>query len=152
MMDIKLDDLRGSEIARLLSDHLESISGTAPPESQHTLDLDSLRAPDITFWSVWDENTLAGCGALKKLDDQHAEIKSMKTADRFLNRGVATVLLAHIIQYATNQNYQRLSLETGSMEYFKPARHLYARFDFEPCPPFAGYIEDINSVYMTRLL
>ena len=151
-MEIKIDDLNGSDIAELLQAHLQSMSEISPPESMHALNIDALRQPDITFWSVWEGEQLVGCGALKELDAQHAEIKSMRTASAHLRKGVASRLLQHIIDEAKRRNYRRLSLETGSMESFEPAQRLYARFGFRNCGPFADYIEDPNSVFMTREL
>lgn len=149
-MEIKLDDLNGSEIAKLLAEHLECMAEVSPPESRHALNLDGLRQPGITCWSVWHGAELAGCGALKQLDAAHAEIKSMRTAKAYLRKGVASLLLQHIIAEARRRGYRKLSLETGSMDYFEPARRLYRKFGFKGCPPFADYIEDPNSVFMTR--
>jgi putative acetyltransferase len=149
-MNIKLDDLKGPEIAALLEEHLLSMKSVSPPESKHALDLEGLRRPEIAFWTVWEGNQLAGCGALQELNAQHAEIKSMRTSSAFLRKGVATRLLSHIVDEAKRRNYQRLSLETGAMEYFEPARRLYANFGFAKCEPFANYVDDPHSVLMTR--
>jgi len=151
-MDIKIDNLQGSEIAELLSEHLRDMYLTSPPESVHALDLERLRKSDITFWTIWQDNNLAGCGALKQLDIHHAEIKSMRTSLSFRRKGVATKLLAYIIAEAKQRNYLVLSLETGPMEYFSPARKLYESFGFEYCAPFADYVEDPNSVFMSKRL
>ncbi len=151
-MRIIVDDLSGPEIAGLLEEHLADMRRVSPPESVHALDLDGLRKPEVTFWTVWDGGTLAGCGALKELDPRHGEIKSMRTAADYQMRGVASLLLGHLIEEARRRGYRRLSLETGSMTFFEPARRLYARFGFRTCEPFAGYREDPNSVYMTREL
>lgn len=151
-MNIKIDDLNGSEIHQLLQEHLQSMSLLSPPESTHALDIEALRQPDITFWTVWENGELLGCGALKELDSQHAEIKSMRTSPSHLRRGVARHLLKHILAEATRRGYRRLSLETGSMEAFEPARQLYANFGFTYCEPFADYVEDPYSVFMTREL
>jgi putative acetyltransferase len=151
-MDIRVDDLSGPEIAALLAEHLRSMYLHSPPESVHALDMERLRAPDITMWTVWEERELLGCGALKELDRDHGEIKSMRTATRHLRRGVASALMRHILGEARRRSYRRLSLETGSMAAFAPARELYRRFGFEPCGPFGEYIEDPNSVFMTREL
>jgi putative acetyltransferase len=151
-MKIKIDDLRGPEIAELLTEHLRCMADVSPPESRHALNLDELRKPDITFWTAWDENELAGCGALKELDRAHGEIKSMRTAAAHLRKGVASMLLQHIISEAARRGYLRLSLETGSMPYFAPAHRLYRKFGFRICPPFGGYVEDPNSLFMTREL
>lgn len=151
-MVIKIDDLSGPEIAGLLSEHLRCMAEVSPPESRHALNLDELRAPDITFWSAWQGNELAGCGALKELNAEHGEIKSMRTARAHLRKGVASLLLERIVLEAKRRAYRRLSLETGSMAYFEPARRLYGKFGFRSCPPFGGYRKDPNSVFMTREL
>ena len=151
-MKIKIDDLSGPEIQQLLREHLENMAENSPPESRHALDLEQLRQPDITFWTVWDGAELLGCGALKELSADHGEIKSMRTATAHLRKGVATMLLDHIISEAKRRGYCRLSLETGSMQYFEPAHRLYYKFGFRKCAPFAGYTDDPNSVFMTREL
>jgi putative acetyltransferase len=151
-MDIRLDDLRGPEIAALLQEHLRDMHRVSPPESVHALDLESLRKPDITFWTMWDAGILVGCGALKELDPQHAEIKSMRTASSHRRQGVAKQLLQHLLAEAKQRGYTRVSLETGSMEFFLPARALYASFGFAQCAPFANYSADPNSVFMTKEL
>ncbi|HWV15204.1 MAG TPA: GNAT family N-acetyltransferase [Cellvibrio sp.] len=151
-MNIVIDDLTGSEIAALLQEHLQEMYAASPAESVHALDLDELRQPDITFWSIWQGDKLAGCVALKELDKGHAEIKSMRTASAFRRKGVAAQLLSHLIAEAKQRNYQRLSLETGPTENFAAARKLYERFGFGYCPPFADYREDPYSVFMDKLL
>jgi putative acetyltransferase len=148
-MLIRKDNLQGPEIARLLRAHLENAAEHSPPESIHALNLDALRAPEITFWTAWEGRDLLGCGALKELDANHGEIKSMHTTERHRRRGVAAGMLRHIIQEARRRSYQRLSLETGSMDGFAPARALYARFGFETCGPFADYVVDSHSTFMT---
>ena len=149
---IRVDDLQGPEIAALLEEHIGDMRAISPPESKHALDLAGLRAPDITFWTLWEDSLLAGCGALKELDAQHGEIKSMRTATGFRRRGVGEAVLQHILEEARRRGYTRLSLETGSMPYFAPARGLYLRFGFEVCEPFAQYELDPNSVFMTRVI
>lgn len=148
-MDIRIDDLQGSEIIALLREHKADLALHSPPESCHALDLDGLRRPEVTFWSVWEAAGLLGCGALKELDAAHGEIKSMRTVRGHARRGVATRLMRRILQEARCRGYRRLSLETGSMEVFEPARALYERFGFEPCGPFADYVEDPYSLFMT---
>ena len=151
-MQIRVDDLRGPEIAALLEGHMSDMRRWSPPESIHALDLERLRAPNIRFWTVWEGAELLGCGALKQLDARHGEIKSMRTAEQHRRRGVAARLLAHILAEARSHGYRRLSLETGSMAAFAPARELYARHGFAPCPPFGDYKPDVNSVCMTMEL
>lgn len=151
-MDIRLDDLKGSEIAELIGDHLNSMTLHSPPESIHALDVEKLRQPDITFWSAWEGTELLGCAALKELDPQHGEVKSMKTSPQHLRKGVAKQLLEHLIKEAKYRGYKRISLETGSMEAFEAAKTLYIKFGFTYCGPFADYKEDPNSVFMTKEL
>jgi len=152
LVELRIDDLRGPEIARLLEEHLRSMRRLSPPESVHALDLEGLRRPEVTFWTAWQGAELLGCGALKELDARHGEIKSMRTASAHLRKGVASGILRHIVQEAARRSYGRLSLETGSMAAFAPARGLYARFGFVPCGPFADYTDDPNSFYMTKEL
>ncbi len=151
-MQIKLDDLRGPEIAALLQEHLDDMAEHSPPESVHALDLEALRQPDISFWTVWEDEQLAGCGALREIDDSHGEIKSMRTAQNFRRCGVGATLLCHILDEAKHRGYQRLSLETGSMAAFEPARQLYRHYGFKTCEPFADYKLDPNSYYMSLKL
>ena len=148
-MHIRVDDLSGPEIAALLEAHLQLMRDTSPPESVHALDLEGLRRPEITFWTLWDGDQLLGCGALKDLGEGHGEVKSMHTARAARGRGVARRLVEHIISEARARGYRRLSLETGSMAAFAPARGLYAGFGFDYCEPFADYVVDPNSVFMT---
>ncbi|MBA3961702.1 MAG: GNAT family N-acetyltransferase [Chthoniobacterales bacterium] len=151
-ISIKMDNLRGPEIAALLEEHLEDMIAASPPESRHVLDLEGLRRPDISFWCAWQGPTLLGCGALKELDARHAEIKSMRTARNQRGKGVGTRILERLIAEARRRDYRRLSLETGSMEFFAPARRLYGKFGFALCAPFASYKNDPNSVFMTMEL
>jgi putative acetyltransferase len=148
-MRITIDDLSGNEIAEFLEEHINDMKETSPPESKHALDLEDLRQPEITFWTVWDNQVLLGCGALKELNPEHAEIKSMRTSSLARQKGIASKLLQHMLTEAGKRNYRRLSLETGSMPFFEPARKLYARFGFKYCAPFANYKADPNSVFMT---
>lgn len=149
---LTVDDLGGPEIRALLEEHLANMRAISPPESVHALDLDALRQPEITFWTAWFGDDLAGCGALKGLDPAHGEIKSMRTASRHRNRGVARAVLAHILSVARSRQLERLSLETGAQPAFEPARRLYASFGFTSCGPFGDYREDPNSVFMTLTL
>ncbi|HZN72859.1 MAG TPA: GNAT family N-acetyltransferase, partial [Micromonosporaceae bacterium] len=149
---IVVDDLSGSQIAEFLAEHIQQMRSVTPLESTFALDLAGLRQPGITFWSVLDGDTLVGCGALKRLDDGHAELKSMRTAPARTRSGIASLLLAHIISEARRMGYARLSLETGSAEFFAPARRLYEKFGFEYCEPFADYQPGPHNVFLTRVL
>jgi putative acetyltransferase len=151
-MRIVLDDLAGPEIAALLAAHLDGMHRHSPPERVHALHLDALRSPDITFWTAWDDTGLLGCAALRELDDRHGEIKSMRTADVHLRKGVAARLLEHLIAEAGRRRYTRLSLETGSGAAFEPAHALYRKYGFEYCGPFDGYTDDPFSRFMTLAL
>ena len=151
-MRIAVDDLSGPEIAEFLAGHVQEMRSVSPPESKHALDLDALRAPEITFWSVWDAGLIVGCGALKRLDAAHAELKSMRTAPAVKRSGIASLLLTHIIAEAAAMGFARMSLETGSAAFFEPARKLYEKFGFQYCEPFADYIADPFSVFMEKLL
>jgi putative acetyltransferase len=148
-MRILQDDLSGPAIAEFIAAHLTEMRSLTPPQSKHALDLDALRHPTITFWSVYDDTTLVACGALKELTTTHAEIKSMRTAPTHHRQGLASALLRHLITEATLRGYTRLSLETGSATFFAPARALYTKHGFQACNPFANYKPDPNSVFMT---
>lgn len=149
---IVIDDLSGPAIAEFLAAHVQEMRSVTPLESKHALDLDGLRKPGITFWTVHDGETLIGSGAIKALDADHAEVKSMRTAPARKRSGVASALLEHMICAAQKMGFSRLSLETGSADFFLPARRLYEKFGFEYCGPFADYQDDPNSVFMTRAL
>ena len=151
-MEIKADDLTGPQIAALLHEHLASMYLHSPPESVHALPIEKLRSEDVTFWSVWENDELLGCGALKQLDPLHGEVKSMRTAGKHLRKGVARAMVDHIIRESRRRGYRRLSLETGSVAAFEPARKLYERAGFTACAPFADYTDDPNSVFMTMEL
>ena len=149
MFKIKLDDLSGEEVFALLQEHLEDMKATSPPESKHALDLDGLKDSSVKFWTIWDGKELAGCGAFKILDSENAEIKSMRTSNDYQNKGVASKLLIHIIEQAKVIGLKKLSLETGSMDYFVPAHGLYKKHGFSFCGPFSNYKEDPNSKFMS---
>ena len=151
-LQIRPDDLSGPQIRAMLEEHLQHMRSIGPPESVHALELDELRAPDLSFWCAWRGEQLAGCGALKRLDAGHAEIKSMRTAAAARRSGVAAAMLAHLIEQAKARGLRQLSLETGSMIEFEPARQLYQRFGFVDCEPFADYLPDPASVFMTLRL
>ncbi len=149
-MIIKIDDLQGKGVIELLQEHHQDMLNHSPPESVHALDVVSLLASDVTFWSAWVEGELAGCGALKHLSSVHGEIKSMRTSQAFRRQGVAARLLEFILNEAKRRDYKQMSLETGSMDFFLPARNMYEKFGFQYCKPFADYVEDKHSVFMTK--
>jgi len=149
-VEIRVDDLTDPRIAVFLEEHIKDMRSVSPPESKHALDLEGLKQPEITFWSVWQGSELIGCGALKRLDHEHAELKSMRTAIGQRRKGLGALILKFIMDEARSRGYRRMSLETGSMTFFKPARGLYLSYGFVPCLPFADYKPDPNSVFMTR--
>ena len=152
-MLIRLDDLTGAEIRGLLEEHLRHMHELSPAESVHALDLEGLRKPEISFWTVWSGDALLGCGALKELDAAHGEIKSMRTATAHRRKGVGRAILQHILTVARQRRYARVSLETGAAAAFTPARRLYESFGFAYCGPFADYpVDDPNSAFMTLAL
>ncbi|GAA0801535.1 GNAT family N-acetyltransferase [Spirilliplanes yamanashiensis] len=151
-MRIVVDDLSGPGIAAFLDGHVRQMREITPPESKHALDLDGLRRPEITFWSVLDGDAIVGCGALKRLDAGHGEIKSMRTAPERRRAGIGALLVGHIVEQARGLGLIRLSLETGSDDFFAPARRLYERFGFAYCEPFGDYRASPHNVFMTRTL
>ena len=148
-MEIRLGGLETPQVAELLAEHLDEMRRYSPPESVHALDLERLRTPDLTFWSLWDGAEVLGCAALRELDATHGELKSMRTAAAHRRRGVAAALLDHVVAEARRRGYRRLSLETGSPAEFAPARAMYAAFGFTSCGPFGPYLDDEFSVFMT---
>ena len=148
-MIIKIDDVTSKEVLGLLEEHHKDMLLHSPPESIHALDVTSLQGDDVTFWSAWIDEKLAGCGALKILTTSHAEIKSMRTSHNHRRKGVAAELLQFILNYAVGKGYSQISLETGSMDAFLPARKMYEKYGFKYCQPFADYVEDAHSVFMT---
>ena len=149
MLVIREGGLDDPRVVELLHLHLRLAREQTAPGSAHALDLSALRAPGVSFWSAWDGDTLAGVGALKTLSADHGEVKAMHTAASMRRRGVAAAILRHIVGEARSRGMSRLSLETGSWPYFAPARALYARHGFVECEPFADYVPDRNSVFMT---
>jgi putative acetyltransferase len=147
--EISVDDPRVPDVRALLAIHLEFARAPTPPEDAHALDVEDLLDPAVTFFSHRVEGTLLAVGALKQLSPHHAEIKSMHTAEAARGRGLGRMMVAHLIAVARDRGYLRLSLETGSMAEFAPARALYASAGFQRCEPFADYRESPNSTYMT---
>ena len=148
-MQIAVDDPSLPEVRELLEEHLRNMYELSPPESVHALDVGKLQESDVTFWTVRDGPILLGCGALKEIDSEHGEIKSMRTPLSLRRRGAGRAVLTHIIAVARERGYRRLSLETGSIEAFVPAQRLYESFGFRRCEPFGDYRPDPNSVFMT---
>ena len=148
-MNITEGGLDAPDVIALLGEHLQGMASHSPPESIHALDVEGLKAADITFWTLRDGNELLGCIALKQLDDRHGEIKSMRTASRHLRKGVGAALLIHVIDEAKRRSYDWLNLETGSGPGFEAAHALYRKFGFVECGPFADYREDPFSRFMT---
>jgi putative acetyltransferase len=147
---VDVDDPARPDVFALLEEHLRNMRELSPPESVHALDVTGLQQPDVTFFAVRDgEGTLLGCGALKELDPRHGEVKSMRTPQSARRLGAGRAVLGRIVQVARRRDYRRLSLETGSMDAFRPAWRLYESFGFRPCGPFADYVPDPNSVFMT---
>jgi putative acetyltransferase len=151
-MRVELDDPERPDVYALLEEHLRNMYQLSPPESVHALDVSRLKGPSITFWSVRDGDTLLGCGALKEIDPEHGEVKSMRTPQALRRRGAGRAVLIHILDEARRRGYKRLSLETGSMDAFLPAQKLYESFGFTYCGPFADYKPDPYSVFMTLRL
>jgi putative acetyltransferase len=148
-MHITSGDLNDLRVIDMLHHHLTAARAQTAPGSAHALDLAGLQSPDITFWAAWDGETLVAMGALKQLSADHGEVKSMHTALAARRKGVGSAMLQHIVAFARSRGISRLSLETGSWEYFQPAVALYRRHGFVECQPFADYVEDPNSIFMT---
>lgn len=151
-MRIAIDDLTSPDIIHLLERHLAFATATSPACHVHALDLEGLRAADITFWSLTDQEELIGCVALRELDATHGEIKSMHVAAERRGEQIGKRLMEHVLSVAHARHYQRLSLETGTQDGFEPARQLYARFGFLPCPPFGDYWDNPYSMCMTLII
>ncbi|MBO0758877.1 MAG: GNAT family N-acetyltransferase [Bradyrhizobiaceae bacterium] len=148
-MQITPGDLGDARVINLLQYHFSTARAHTPPGSAHALDLKGLQSPGITFWTVWDGESLVAMGALKQLSPDHGEVKSMHTAPFARRKGAGRAMLQHIIAYAQSRGISRLSLETGASEYFRPAIALYRNHGFIECRPFADYVHDPNSVFMT---
>ena len=149
-MRVEIDNPARPDVRALLEEHLRNMHELSPPESVHALDLTELQRPEVTFWTVReDDGTLLGCGALQQLGPDHGEVKSMRTPQSARRKGAGRAVLAHIVEVARQRGYARLSLETGSMDAFKPAWRLYESFGFQQCGPFGDYTLDPYSVFMT---
>ncbi|TVP14728.1 GNAT family N-acetyltransferase [Shewanella sp. KCT] len=151
-MQFVLGVVSHASVVKMLEQHLEDMYATSPPESVHALDLSELKQEDIRFWTLWEADRLCGCGAIKRLSPEHGELKSMRVANYYRQRGIGERILHHLQADAAQNGMTRLSLETGSMGFFLPARRLYQKFGFVECAPFGRYQDDPNSVFMTKRL
>ena len=140
------------EVNQLLKKHFVELRAASPEGSAHVLDIPGLKIPSIKFWSLWQVDQLMGCGALKFLDKEHGEFKSIRIHDKFRGKGYGAKIINHLINEAKNLNIKRISIETGAGDFFAPARKLFDNCGFKSCPPFAHYKEDINSLYLTKLI
>lgn len=140
------------EVNKLLTKHFIELRAASPEGSAHVLDIPGLKVPTIKFWSLWESEKIFGCGALKFLDNEHGEFKSIRIHDDFRNKGYGIKIIDHLIYEAKKLNIKRISLETGAGKFFDPARRLFKKCNFEPCQPFAHYKEDKNSLYLTKLI
>ncbi len=140
------------EVNQLLKKHFIELRAASPEGSAHVLDIPGLKVPSIKFWSLWKENQLIGCGALKFLDKDHGEFKSIRIHDNFRGKGYGIKIINHLMEESKKLNIIRISIETGSSKFFEPARKLFNKCGFKPCLPFAHYKKDINSLYLTKLL
>ena len=141
-----------SEVNQLLKKHFKELRAASPEGSAHVLDIPGLKVPSIKFWSLWEKNELIGCGALKLLDQNHGEFKSIRIHDNYRGKGYGIKIIEHLIENAKKLDINQLSIETGAGKFFAPARKLFNKCGFKPCPPFAHYKEDVNSLYLTKLL
>ena len=141
-----------SEVNELLTKHFIELRAASPEGSAHVLDITGLKVNSIKFWSLWDEKKLIGCGALKFINEEHGEFKSIRIHDDFRKKGLGTEVINHLINEAKKLKIKRLSIETGAGNFFIPARKLFKKAGFTPCKPFAHYKEDVNSVYLTKLI
>jgi putative acetyltransferase len=140
------------EVNELLIKHFIELRAASPEGSAHVLDIPGLKVPSIKFWSLWENQKLMGCGALKFLEKGHGEFKSIRIHDNFKKKGNGISVINHLIAEAKKLEISRLSIETGAGDFFIPARKLFKKCGFEPCKPFAHYKEDINSVYLTKYI
>ena len=140
------------EVHELLIKHFIELRAASPEGSAHVLDIPGLKVSSIKFWSLWKDDMLMGCGALKFLDKKHGEFKSIRIHNDFRNQGNGINVINHLINEAKKLNIKRLSIETGAGDFFKPARKLFKKCGFETCKPFAHYKEDVNSVYFTKII
>ena len=149
LIEGNFDNLKVNELLKM---HFVELRNASPEGSAHVLDIPGLKVPSIKFWSLWDGENLIGCGALKFLNKEHGEFKSIRVHDNFRKKGMGIIVINHLINEAKKLKIKRLSIETGAGDYFAPARKLFVKTGFIVCEPFAHYKEDINSVYLTMLI
>ena len=140
------------EVNKLLIKHFIELKAASPEGSAHVLDIPGLKTSSIKFWSLWENDKLLGCGALKFLDENHGEFKSIRVHEKFRNKGNGMKIINHLIDEALKLKIKRLSIETGAGKFFEPARKLFKNCDFKPCKPFAHYKDDKNTIYLTKLI
>tara|TARA_B100001057_G_C22180236_1_gene692917 strand:- start:47 stop:514 length:468 start_codon:yes stop_codon:yes gene_type:complete len=140
------------EVNELLTKHFIELKTASPEGSAHVLSITGLKISSIKFWSLWQNEKLFGCGALKFIDKEHGEFKSIRIHDNFRNQGNGIKVVNHLINEAKKLNIKKLSIETGSGKFFEPARKLFKSCDFKPCEPFAHYKKDVNSIFLTKLI
>ena len=140
------------EVNELLKKHFIELRAASPEGSAHVLDIPGLKEPSIKFWSLWENDKLLGCGALKFLNKEHGEFKSIRVHDDYRGSGIGIKVMKHLIDEAKKLNIKQISIETGAGKFFEPARRLFQKCDFKPCEPFAHYKKDINSLYLTKFI
>ena len=146
------NNFNDKKVNELLKKHFIELRAASPEGSAHVLDIPGLKIDSIKFWSLWEDQKLLGCGALKFLDKGHGEFKSIRVHDKFRNMGNGLKIIEHLIDEAKKLSITRISIETGAGEFFKPARKLFEKCNFKPCEPFAHYKQDLNSIYLTKLI
>ena len=152
MFKIIEGNFENADVNKLLTKHFIELKAASPEGSAHVLNIEGLKVPSIKFWSLWDDNQLMGCGALKILEKNHGEFKSIRLHDNFREKGNGIKLINHLIDEAKKLKINQISIETGAGEFFKPARKLFDLCGFKPCEPFAHYKKDINSIYLSKII
>ena len=152
MFKIIEGNFENADVNKLLTKHFIELKAASPEGSAHVLNIEGLKVPSIKFWSLWDDNQLMGCGALKIFEKNHGEFKSIRLHDKFREKGNGIKLINHLIDEAKKLKINQISIETGAGEFFKPARKLFDLCGFKPCEPFAHYKEDINSIYLSKII
>ena len=144
------DNFDDPQVNELLTKHFIELRSVSPAGSTHVLDIQGLKDQSIKFWSLWENDELIGCGALKFLDENHGEFKSIRVADKFRKKGTGEKIFDYLIKKVKEIGIKKISIETGSGKYFEPARKLFKKFNFQLCKPFAHYKDDPNSCFYTK--